>query len=60
MKTLVSFVIRRPWLLVIAAFVFLIAGWVATIAVASRHPHDHLTPDQEEAVLARARGGATP
>lgn len=46
---------RRPWLLVIVAFLLLIAGWVATYSIASRQAHQKLTPEQEAALLGGGR-----
>lgn len=45
---------KRPWLLVILAFLLLIGAWVATISIATRTPNKRLTP-AEEADLLRAR-----
>jgi hypothetical protein len=42
---------RRPWLLVWAAFVLLIAGWLVTYRLAQRVPHQRLDAMQEAALL---------
>jgi hypothetical protein len=48
---------RRPWLLVWAAFILLIAGWVVTYQLAQRVPHQRLDTAQETALL---RGRTAP
>lgn len=48
---------RRPWLLVWAAFLLLIAVWLTAYAASRRIPTGALTPGQEEALL---RGGRAP
>jgi hypothetical protein len=49
---------RRPWLLVVLAFLVLIGAWVATIAVARKHPIQRLTPAEESELLqAQGAGG---
>jgi hypothetical protein len=53
MKTLGTFLGSRPWLLVVLAFVLLIAGWVATIRLTGGVPGKHLTADEEASVLKR-------
>lgn len=45
---------KRPWLLVVAAFVILIGAWTAIILISIRHPAVRLTPSEEAALLQRA------
>lgn len=45
------FLRRRPWLLVWAAFLLLVAVWVTAYMVSRRVATGLLTPGQEEAVL---------
>jgi hypothetical protein len=42
-----DFLLRRPWLLVVAAFVILIAAWVTVIQVSRLVPNQRLTPSEE-------------
>jgi len=53
MNALVTFLGSRPWLLVVLAFVLLIAGWVVTIKLSSGVPGGHLTAEEESSVLKR-------
>lgn len=46
-----GFLSKRPWLLVWAAFLILIAVWVGTYKVSQRVPWQKLTPAEEEALL---------
>lgn len=43
--------VKRPWLLVWAAFVVLIAAWVVTFKISQRAPSRHLTPAEEADIL---------
>lgn len=47
----IPFLGRRPWLLVWAAFVLLIAVWVVAFWASGRASSEILTPAQEEALL---------
>ncbi len=48
---MMRFLLARPWLLVVAAFAFLIYGWFATISLSHRVPTKNLTPQEEAALL---------
>ncbi|MBE2204150.1 MAG: hypothetical protein IAE94_07425 [Chthoniobacterales bacterium] len=57
MKSLWSFLVARPWLLVVLAFVLLIFGWALTIRLSAGVPTGRLTPEQEAAILQGRAGG---
>jgi hypothetical protein len=47
----------RPWLLVVAVFLVLIAAWITVIQLSGRIVTKRLTPAEEAQILQR---GATP
>ncbi len=51
MKTLLSFFRARPWLLVVLAFVILIAAWSTLITLSRKVPSSRLTAEEESRLL---------
>ncbi len=53
MKTLLSFFHARPWLLVVLAFLILIAAWSTLITLSRKVPSSRLTAEEETRLLER-------
>lgn len=51
MKILPTALAARPWLLVVVAFLVLIAAWTTIITISAHHPTGRLSPAEEEALL---------
>ncbi len=45
----------RPWLLVVLAFLLLIAAWGTIITLSRRVPHERLSAVEEQAVLMKRK-----
>jgi len=51
MKTLLSFLRARPWLLVVLAFAILIAAWSTLITLSRKVPSSRLSAEEETRLL---------
>lgn len=55
MKSLLSFLCARPWLMVVLAFVILISAWSALFTLSAGVPSKRLTPGEEAILLERKK-----
>ncbi len=51
MKTCWNALVKRPWLLVVLAFVILIGAWTSIIMISVRHPAVRINAAEEQALL---------
>ncbi len=53
MKSLSTYLLARPWLLVVLAFVILISAWSTFITLSTGVPSKRLSAEEEATVLER-------